>query len=412
MFRETGFSLSIQLRSTSMQADLRPEAELLIQICAFIFTARVDRRTDELLSGQLDWPYIVRTSAHNGIIPMVGRWIGLTSPKQVPPAIKREITLAAGANALHNAHLSGELVRIIGSFSKNGIDAIAVKGPVLAALAYGDVSMRTFTDLDLLVHSSDLARAVQILVSDGYAATATGDRPAEPEIFSAFPTSFEARRGAACVDVHWQIGPTRIRFFPDEDSLWARSVWIDFQGTRVRSFSPADQVIYQCAHAAKHGWTALSMVCDVAGLIARSDAIDWDWIGYEARRLHGLRMTLLGLYLARRLMQVEIPEPIMRLAHADAEVEALAAQIIPDMFIAPDQKLEPANPEAIALRTMEQKSDRLRYWLYRSITPTMGDWTFFPLPRLLYPAYFIIRPLRFALMPVRKLLAPRAGTKV
>ncbi len=60
---------------------------------------------------------------------------------------------------------------------------------------------------------------------------------------------------------------------------------------------------------------------------------------------------------------------------------------------------------------MDQMSDRIRYWFYRSITPTMGDWTFLPLPRLLYPAYFIIRPLRFALMPVRKLLAARARTK-
>jgi Uncharacterised nucleotidyltransferase len=394
-----------------MQAEIRSEAELLIQICAFTCTAQVDPRTDELLSGQLDWPYIVRTSAHNGIIPMLSRWIGLTSPKLVPPAIKRKITLAAEANALRNAHLSSELVRIIGSFSKKGIGAIAIKGPVLAALAYGDVSIRTFVDLDLLVKSSDLAGAVRILVSDGYAATTTDDRPAEPEIFSAFPTSFEAKRGADYVDVHWQVGPTRIRFFPDEDSLWARSVWIDFRGTPVRSFSPADQLIYLCAHAAKHGWTELSMVCDLAGLIERNGAMDWDWIATEARRLHGLRMTLLGLHLARRLMQVEIPEPIMRLAHADSEVEALAAQIIRDMFIAPDQKPKPANPEAIALRTMEQKSDRLRYWLYRSITPTMGDWTFLPLPRLLYPAYFIIRPLRFALMPMRKALATRAGTK-
>ncbi len=364
-----------------------------------------------MLSGQLDWSYIERTSAQNGIIPTVSRWIRLASPKQVPPEIKRKITLAAEANALQNAHLSGELVRIVDSFSKSGIDAIAVKGPVLAALAYDDVSIRTFMDLDLLVHSSDLTRAARILISDGYAATTTDNRPADPETFSAFPTSFEARRGAVFVDVHWQVGPTRIGFFPEEDSLWTRSVWIDFQGTRVRSFSPADQVIYLCAHATKHGWTMLKMVCDVAGLIKRSDDMDWNWIATEAKRLHGLRMMLLGVYLARRLMRIELPEPIMRLADADAEVESLAMQIIRDMFIDPDQKPEPANPEVIALRTMERKRDRLRYWFYRSITPTMGDWIFLPLPRRLYPAYFIVRPLRFALMPVRKLLAARAGTK-
>jgi hypothetical protein len=111
-------------------------------------------------------------------------------------------------------------------------------------------------------------------------------------------------------------------------------------------------------------------------------------------------------------MQVKIPEPIMRLARTDPEVEPLAEQTIQRMFFAPEQKLEPANPEAIALRSMEQKSDRIRYWFYRSITPTMGDWTFLPLPRLLYPAYFIIRPIRFALAPIRKALAARVNAKV
>ena len=411
MFGETGFSLPIPLRFSSMEADLRAEAKLLIQICAFVCTGRSDPATDELLSGELDWSYIERTSADNGIIPIVSRWMQLTSPGQVPPEVKHKITLAAEVNALQNAHLSGELVRIIGSFSKNGIDAIAAKGPVLAVLAYGEVSMRTFMDLDLLVHSSDLTRATRILISDGYASTATDDRPAEAEIFGAFPTSFEARRGATCIDVHWQVGPTRIGFFPDEDSLWARSVWIDFQGAPIRSFSPADQVIYLCAHSAKHGWTMLKMVCDLAGLIQLSGAMNWDWIATEAKRLHGLRMMLLGLYLSHHLMRVEIPKSIMRLADADAEIKALAAQLVRDMFIAADQKPEPANPEEIALRTMDRKSDRVRYWFYRSVTPTMGDWTFLPLPRLLYPAYFIIRPLRFALAPVRKLLSARAATK-
>jgi Uncharacterised nucleotidyltransferase len=135
-----------------MQAGLRPEAELLIQICAFVCSDPASRttnpRTGELLSGQLDWPYIVRTSELNGRIPIVGRWISLTSPGQVPPEVKRKIALAAEANALRNEHLSAELLRILASFSKNGIDAIALKGPTLAALAYGDVSLRTFADLD------------------------------------------------------------------------------------------------------------------------------------------------------------------------------------------------------------------------------------------------------------------------
>src|SRR5260370_29340799 len=101
MFGETGFFQTLQISFASMEVDLRPEAELLIQICAFICTSKVDRRAEELLSGQLDWPYILRTSEYHGIIPIVSRWISLTSPKKIPAEGKREITFSASANALH-----------------------------------------------------------------------------------------------------------------------------------------------------------------------------------------------------------------------------------------------------------------------------------------------------------------------
>jgi len=54
---------------------------------------------------------------------------------------------------------------------------------------------------------------------------------------------------------------------------------------------------------------------------------------------------------------------------------------------------------------MERRRDRIRYWAYRAITPTMGDWEFLPLPRMLYPAYVFIRPFRFVAMYLR---SPRA----
>jgi hypothetical protein len=54
---------------------------------------------------------------------------------------------------------------------------------------------------------------------------------------------------------------------------------------------------------------------------------------------------------------------------------------------------------------MERRRDRIRYWAYRAITPTMGDWGFLPLPRMLYPAYVLVRPLRFVAMYLR---SPRA----
>jgi hypothetical protein len=116
-------------------------------------------------------------------------------------------------------------------------------------------------------------------------------------------------------------------------------------------------------------------------------------------------MVVLGLYLASQLLQANVPESVLRHARADRDLRALACRVIDQMFADADDKTAASNHLAIALASMERRRDRIRYWAYRAVTPTMGDWEFLPLPRMLYPAYVFIRPLRFVAMYLR---SPRA----
>ena len=50
-------------------------------------------------------------------------------------------------------HLTREMEMICKSFNENQIKSLVLKGPVLAADLYGDLSLRTSADLDIL--SSD-----------------------------------------------------------------------------------------------------------------------------------------------------------------------------------------------------------------------------------------------------------------
>ena len=47
-------------------------------------------------------------------------------------------------------HLTREMEIICKSFNDNQIKSIVLKGPVLAADLYGDLSLRTSSDLDIL----------------------------------------------------------------------------------------------------------------------------------------------------------------------------------------------------------------------------------------------------------------------
>ena len=53
-------------------------------------------------------------------------------------------------------------------FEKYDIQALAFKGPTLAQNAYGDITLRQFGDLDILIRKKDRSRMVSILLNEQY----------------------------------------------------------------------------------------------------------------------------------------------------------------------------------------------------------------------------------------------------
>jgi hypothetical protein len=58
-------------------------------------------------------------------------------------------------NAARNMKMTAELLRILDALKEAGIKAMPLKGPVLAQQLYGDVALRQFSDLDILVARED-----------------------------------------------------------------------------------------------------------------------------------------------------------------------------------------------------------------------------------------------------------------
>src|SRR2546426_10956064 len=72
--------------------------------------------------------------------------------------------------ARRNLCLTGDLLSLLELFEARGIPAVPFKGPVLAVQAYGDVALREFRDLDILVTHRDITRARELLLARGFSA--------------------------------------------------------------------------------------------------------------------------------------------------------------------------------------------------------------------------------------------------
>src|SRR5579862_5746286 len=143
-----------------------PEFVLLLACCRELSRADRDGQVRALTERSLDWGRFVSVAEHHGVIPQVGE-ILCADQRLLPADGYRALRQFYDSNARRALWLSGELIRVVKHLESLEIPALPYKGPALAELLYGDVVRRQFSDLDILVHTHDVARARNALAEIG-----------------------------------------------------------------------------------------------------------------------------------------------------------------------------------------------------------------------------------------------------
>ena len=337
---------------------------------------------------------------------MVGARLGAEGAANLPPQVARALRLSYQANALRCNRLASCAVEIVDSFAASGVPAIAIKGPVLAIAAYGDVAMRVFGDLDFMVRASDLQCAARALERVGYSSATYRADVVESGFFPDVTLDFS--REDSVVDLHWRLSPRHFPFAPDGEQVWKRTVEIELLGRRVRVLGPVDTILFQACHGSKHGWMTLAQICDFARVLATTKPLSWSAVLDDAQRTRSLRMLLLGVDLAHSLSLCEVPAELLDAARRDSHLASLSRRVTRGIFDL--RRAVELDEWLIALGTIDSVRDRVRYIVERLFAPKMSDRTLMPLPRGLYPLYYLARPLLLAFKRRELLFRKRRDT--
>ena len=87
---------------------------------------------------------------------------------QFPIELKAKLEKINKRNKIRMMKLTAELIRIHQLFTENDIDYISLKGPALSQQIYGDYTIRSSRDLDILVKTKDFIKASNLLKSIDY----------------------------------------------------------------------------------------------------------------------------------------------------------------------------------------------------------------------------------------------------
>lgn len=398
----------LPVNSLSPPTERRPEMQLLF-CCAR--RGHDSSRRDELLfliHRGIDWDYLLTVASQHGVVPLVQQALSGYCADEVPTEVLEKLKAISRSNAQHNLHLTSSLLALLTAFEARSVSAVPYKGPMLAARAYGNLSSRQFCDLDILVRQPDVLKAIEVLTKNGYRLELPigQSTPILKLIHSKKDFRFVSADNRVVVELHWRLAGRHFYFPYSLDLLWERLERISFSGTAVLTFRPEDMLVILCAHGSKHLWGRLLWICDIAALVDASPRIDWSVTMRNARESGSQRMVLLGLYLAKTLLDTRLPREVERAIRADRAVEPLAKELLKAAFpvnVLTDHKLEHNFPTVyplfIRMRERRREKTKLRFQYYKeslsaAITPGEHDREYLALPSSLSFLYYLVRPVR------------------
>jgi len=203
-----------------------------------------------------DWALFVAFACKHGIAPILylslKDFVGDSPHREHIDAFRNSYRMDAQNNLL----LYHELGKVLKSLNEAKIPVIVLKGACLAEAVYGNIALRSMSDVDLLVKKNDLKKTAEVLKQCGYAAGY--DFQVEREIAAnlhhhlpplAGPTKLQ-------IEIHWTFFDYTYFEARDQDEeavaqAWERAQSLVLEEAPCFMLSPEDLFLHLCIHLSR-----------------------------------------------------------------------------------------------------------------------------------------------------------------
>jgi protein O-GlcNAc transferase len=302
----------------------------LLLACARLRPSReVEREIRKILEEGVDWNSFAQKAIDHELVGLCGQTLSRVAPDLVPDDILDAVQAVIDETRKSNQKLFDELGLLLDVLASHGIEAIPIKGPVLAIQTFGDLGLRKFRDLDFLIHDRDLRPTVTALRGLGYERQGAFTE-AQFEVIHRLQGQeivFKQLVGTA-VEPHTRLIPISMALDIDYQGIWRRAQTAGLNGRSMLTLAPEDCFITLAIHGGKELWWNIKWACDVAAFIGQHPQLDWSAIEKRARAQGCLRMVLLAISLARRCLGAVIPDKITALELSDHAIEPMVKRVL------------------------------------------------------------------------------------
>ena len=287
-----------------------------------------------------------------------------------------------------NMLMTAELIKVMQLLERNGIKTIAFKGPTLAQLAYGDIALRQYSDLDILIEYSELQNAIDILQENNYIL----DKDEKFKITkqnSIYHDVTLYSPSQISIELHWQLFSNEFKTDFSVLDIDKNIQNIDISNHSLVSFRPEYLIIYLCIHGAKHNWERMEWLVDIDKLI-QTQILDWQYVLHLVETSNTQRIffstlhlvhTFFGTPLEKSIQEHTQEKNIIKLSHQFQEV------IQSNFYSLSDNAKNLSHAQYKLLDGPKNKG----FFILSLFTPTEKDMQTIKLPKGLHFLYYFVR---------------------
>jgi len=307
----------------SVEEMLRPEAELFLLLLRSHLSESQRGRAVQIGAIGSNWSQFDRLCKRFRLAHVVSHNLRAFDGETIIPAdMLRQYDAHFWSAVVRNEFwmLGRELPSAVLALKASGVDAMLLKGPVLAAMNYACPGLRLFGDLDLLVRPDEIGKASEALMKIGYEVPGYRKQlSGNWDEGKTFPPLVRQNSSGqtAMIDLHWRLSE---KYDTNEARLWERAKRHKFGDCSVLVPSPEHRLYHLCLHTAQHGFTAdvwdgshLTMQCarDMDAII-RTDGASLDWT--ELQEMVSLSNVAVHCYsylkLTEALFEAAVPRHV------------------------------------------------------------------------------------------------------
>jgi len=369
---------------------------LIIECCK---TDKDNTNIEKFLPSIQNWEEFINLAFSHGVFPLVYHSLKAYD-KLIPNDILKSMKTYNRNIAQQNMLMSVELIKVMKLLEENNIKAIAFKGPTLAQMAYGDISLRQFSDLDILIAQEDILKAYNLLST--FSTTETKYEYLQNDLYmdKLNDITFIHNTNNILIELHWNLFQKQFSdTFSFSDILKTKQD-LQIQHHTFSIFSHEILLVYLCMHGSKHSWERISWILDIDRILRIHQDLDWNFIQQQAKKLECETMLDLGLSLTKKLFGT----PIMYKYNSNPKLIEYVETSFTDLPLTKTEFTINYNGFKFRYMLHDNFLSKTRYLLKTLFPINAQDVSFVQLPQKLHFLYYAIKPLRLSLKYTQKLL--------